>query len=160
VNRGVERIGRPEAGTAGGLGGAGWAGATPILAFLDSLPRHLSIEVVDELFIFPPRRVGSTQSVVVVISAFDGTDGRRRVLTARYVARHDRRGKAQIEESIVEHGVAPPDRIGRLIDGVLRRLDEELASAPPYAARVGGDPERWNSLRDKLAAEAAPPLPL
>ncbi|HEX7051482.1 MAG TPA: hypothetical protein VF188_14850 [Longimicrobiales bacterium] len=116
-------------------------------SLLRSLERRIPVQMIDEVWIFPTRRAGASESTVIVVSAFDAADAdRRRVLTAQYTARRDRRGNTEVDETVTEHGRAPPDRIGRLIDGVVRRLDPEFDDAPPRAVRIAGDADRWMEL--------------
>jgi hypothetical protein len=150
----------------------------PLRALVERLARELTVPALDELWIFPPRQAGGVVSAVVVASALEapparqepvetgagGAGGaagawtpdpeRRRVVTARYADRRDARGQGLVEETVLEHGVAPRERIGRLIDGVVRRLDDELASLTPRAVRIAGDPARF----DELLASLTDPL--
>jgi hypothetical protein len=146
----------------------------PLRALVERLARELTVPALDELWIFPPRQSAGIVSAVVVASALEpppavvaggeATGGgmaepapdpeRRRVVTARYADRRDARGQGPVEETVMEHGVAPRERIARLIDGVVRRLDDELATLTPRAVRIGGDPARF----DELLASLADPL--
>lgn len=129
-----------------------------VAAHLDDLAGRVPIESIDQVWVFPTRTLGSTSSTVVAVSAFAEGEGRRRILTAHYTARRERRGHT-IQVSLVEHGEAPADRIGRLIDGVLRRLNEDFDAAP-HAAEIAGEAERWlawrASLETTVEATAAP----
>ncbi|MBI4544417.1 MAG: hypothetical protein HY703_04405 [Gemmatimonadetes bacterium] len=129
----------------------------PLLKFLEGLAQRFAIAALDQLWIFPPRRVGNAQSALVVIAAFDGRGERRRVFTAHYMLRHDAHGNPTIQETVTEHGSAPADRISRLMDGVLRRLDDQDAAPPPRLANIQGDPRRWAALFDSRLADS--PLP-
>lgn len=111
-------------------------------SLLEALARAIPIASIDELWLFPPRRIGPAESTVVVVSAFAEDHGRRRVLTARYSVSQDARGQPAVQEELTEHGTAPADRIPRLVEGVLRRLDEP-ADAAPRNIRVEGSEERW-----------------
>jgi len=126
--------------------------AGPLHALLLSLATRITVGAIDQLWIFPPRQAGRTESALVVVSAFEGQhDERRRILTARYLARRGSDNKVQVEESLMEHAVAPADRLPRVIDGVLRRLDDELASLSPSERRIGGDADAWVELLTSLA---------
>ena len=54
--------------------------------------------------------------------------------------------------SPAEHGAAPAERVGRVVDGVFRRLDDE--AEPPRHARIAGDREKWAELLATLKDEA------
>jgi len=133
---------------------------TLLLAALEGVVRHLPATALDELWIFPPRRHGEVESVVVVAAAFVPDDAeRRRILTSHLTARRDdlkkaarKRGAKAIEPIVVEQGEAPAERIGRVVDGVMRRLDEELAALAPRPVKIGGEEARWEELIAELAA--------
>lgn len=127
-----------------------------ILAALEELTRQTPVETIDELWLFPTRRLGTVESTVLVASAFvEGGEARRRVLTVHHTVRSVAGSKKPlVQQTAAEHGVAPADRIARLVDGVLRRLDEELAALPPRAVRIGGEGERWGELLDELRGAA------
>jgi hypothetical protein len=182
-------------------------------ALLEALARALPPDVIDELWIFPPRRVGGAPSSVVVASAYerpqagpaattdehragsgaqpagaagtpDSADAgaplpaaatpdatmppatppvaapadevpsdRRRILTARFTLERDARGQPALCHELAEHGAAPADRVARVVNGVIRRLDDE--PAPPRHARIGGDSARWAALLAALVREDA-----
>lgn len=141
-----------QAADAGGVAEAG-----SIAAHLDDLASRIPIAQIDRVWIFPTRRVAGAYSTVIVIAAFEddgpASEGRRRVLTAHYTARVDRRGRIAVEAALDEHGAASVDRIGRVVEGVLRRLDEELLASPPQEAHIGGNVERWAALRGSSTRE-------
>lgn len=133
MNAVADRAGAPEVG--------------PLAAHLADLAGRVPVESIDCLWIFPTRRVAGAFSTVIVASLFDDANSeRRRIVTAHYTVRVDKRGRLATQESVLEHGAAPADRLGRLIEGVLRRLDEELLSAPPREAVIQGDASRWSDL--------------
>jgi hypothetical protein len=121
-------------------------------AALDALVRQAPVSAIDELWIFPTRRSEKSQSTVIVASAFaEGEDDRRRILTAHLTTRQEM-GRRVVQEIVAEQGVAPADRVGRLVDGVMRRLDEELAALPPRAVRIGGELAAWEEMLATIAA--------
>ena len=122
-----------------------------LLHCLNEVARLCEVPTIDEVWVFPTRRAGKAESTVVVVSAFDEVDSRRRVVTAHFSTRPGNGRKVISETKLTEHGIAPADRIGRLIEGVIRRLDEELASLPPRSARIEGDAERWDRFLAELA---------
>ncbi|HEX7119165.1 MAG TPA: hypothetical protein VF212_10270 [Longimicrobiales bacterium] len=133
-----------------------------LAAHLGDLAGRIAVDAVDRVWIFPTRRVAGAFSTVIVVSTFDAeSDDRRRIITAHYTVRVDRRGRLSTQENVLEHGAAPADRLGRLIEGVLRRLDEDLLSEPPHAAAIGGDATRWAELVAALSdpASTGPSVP-
>ncbi len=128
------------------------AGPVPIdptspTAILDTLARELPPESIDELWIFPPRPIGPGQSTIVVASVLDPDpeSDRRRIFTARFTLVRDRKGKAELRQETSEEGAAPAELVARVVDGAVRRLDDE--PAPPSYARIAGDPAAWAELR-------------
>ncbi len=121
-------------------------------ALLDAIPEHVPIPSIDELWIFPPHRVGRAESVVAVVSAFEDGGDRRRIFTARCTVLREPKGPRSVEPDLTEQGIAPADRIGRLIEGVLRRLSDELPTAPPQQVRIGGDVSQWEALLSGAAS--------
>lgn len=120
---------------------------------LGALATEFAVESVDSVWVFPPRRIGAAESTVIVLALYCDDDDRRRIVTARFIGRRARNGGIVIERELAEHGIAPADRIERLIDGVLRRLGDDPA-ATPHAARIEGQPARWLEL---LAAHEPSP---
>ncbi|HEX9105878.1 MAG TPA: hypothetical protein VF832_01590 [Longimicrobiales bacterium] len=176
------------------------------VAILQALARALPPEAIDELWIFPPRRIGAGQSTVVVASAFeqpaqaaapeaapdqnvlefpaapnppvdetvepepagepeepgvagegdvaaddDVASDRRRILTARFTLGKNKQHQPELRHELAEHGAAPAERVGRVVDGVFRRLDDE--PEPPRHARIGGERDRWLELLASLSQE-------
>ena len=124
----------------------------PLLALLVSLASRVSTHALDELWIFPPKQSNRQESALVVVSAFHDDQERRRVLTARYRATRQPNGQFTVEESLVEHAVAPVDRLERIIEGVIRRLDDDLAQLQPVPSRIHGETERWTALLESISA--------
>lgn len=123
----------------------------PLLGLLARLAERVPVTALDELRVFPPRTIERGESRVVVASLFVNDDAdRRRVFTAHYLARTDDRGRTDVQSAIAEHAVAPADRIGPVVDGVLRRLEDDLAEAPPETFAVEGDADRWAELLASL----------
>lgn len=146
-----QAIRRPDEGPDNGATGAPNAAETPsapheltrLQALLLALAERVPVERMDQLWIFPPRQAKRTETGLVVAAAFNGADDRRRVVTGRYVARKQDKGPDQIEQIFLEHAVAPADRIPTVIDGVVRRLDDDLAAIPPRHERIGGEVQEW-----------------
>lgn len=135
-------------------------GAEHLLRILEEVGRRWEPESIDEVWIFPTRRIGSARSAVAVIALFEEAGERRRIVTARATDRKGPRNKTVVALDFAEHGSAPADRVARLIDGVLRRLDEDLADAPPRAVRIEGQSERWLELVAEHQSTASDPTAL
>jgi hypothetical protein len=114
-------------------------------ALIEQVPGHVALELIDYLWIFPPRRVAAGESVVVVIAGFDDDEARRRVFTLRFTVARNRKGVASVITRFDEHGAAPAPALPRIVQGVLRRLGED-AEAEPREEQIGGDTDRWFEL--------------
>lgn len=122
-----------------------------LTALLQRLAAHIPPSIIDELWIFPTRRVAAGESTVVVVTAFHGDQTpRRRVITAHFTVTRNRKGVASVEQKVEEQAIAPADAVDRVVEGVLRRLDE-AALAVPRRESLGGAPERWALLLENLA---------
>lgn len=117
----------------------------------EALPRTLRMigerlgpESLDRLWIFPPLVRGRRERGLVAASSFHAGDGERRVLfTAPYTAERTGKGLA-IEFVLNEQGEAPPDRLPRIMDGVVLRSGDELGD--PREVEIAGEPERFQEL--------------
>ena len=127
----------------------GKADAASLPALLEGLGPRLDVNTIDELYLFPTRRVQGVESTVFVFSVHADED-RRRVITAHLRATRNKRGEAAIETRLDEHATTPPERLPRVIEGVLRRLSEDFAATPPSHCRIDGSEERWRALIDQL----------
>jgi hypothetical protein len=108
--------------------------------------RRLGADSIDRLWIFPPMTRGRRERGLVAISCFAET-GRRRLLTAAYLAR--RRGlDLGVEPELVEQGLAPADSLPRVMNGVVRR--ESLQLGEPREVVIGGDAAMLNGLVAEL----------
>ena len=136
----------------------GKADSASMASLLERIRGLIDVTTVDELFLFPMRRVSGVESTVFVLSIHD-RDDTRRVITAHVRATRNKRGEPAIETKLDEQGTIPADRIPRVIDGVLKRLKEDFAT-PPSTARIDGKPERWHALGEVLMGiKAGEPLP-
>jgi len=115
---------------------------SPGLELLRRVEAQLPVDRIDEVWLFPACTVGRLVSTVALLSLFHEDGNRRRVLTARWSARAGTIPPADPEYEVVENGIAPADRVARLVQGVLGRLADEFA-APPLAAMIHGDRARW-----------------
>jgi hypothetical protein len=120
-------------------------------ALLDRITEYLPVDIIDGIWIFPTRRAGGVESTVLVVTALCDDPDRRRVWTAHFAVTRDKKGRPTIVERLEEHALAPANAVGRAVDGVLRRLGDEL-SRPPRAEAIGGLPDRWQALRTDLGA--------
>lgn len=131
-----------------------------MIELLRAIERRLDVGEIDRLWVFAERRVGSERSTLVVLSAYEESGDRRRVFTARSVPGEQGTGTVPREQGagngsaaecrLVEEGIAPPDRIGRLVEGVLRRLDDEVPEEAPVLFEIGGEAERWAAALEDL----------
>lgn len=114
---------------------------------LELLVERLGREGIDRLWIFPPRKRGRKEWGLVVASAFLDDDERRRLHTARYVAERSGEGLA-FEPELSEEGILPPERFGRVMDGVVRRAEEDLGD--PRSVEIAGDSDRLEALMSEF----------
>ena len=137
----------------------GKADAASLPALLEGLEARIDVTTVDELYLFPTRRVQGVESTVFVFSIHDHED-RRRVVTAHLRATRNKRGEPAIDAKLDEHATAPAERLPRVIEGVLKRLSEDFAATPPSHCRISGRMDRWRQLIDVLMSiPKGAPLP-
>lgn len=109
---------------------------------LQELGRRLGPTTIDCLWIFPPRVRGRREWGLVAAGCFDGGSGRR-LVTARYTA--ERTGKGlYLDTQLLDEGVAPADRLPRVMQGVVRRGGEPLGS--PRLVELAGAAAAFESL--------------
>lgn len=134
------------------LGGAG-KGDAHLVAALGALAGRIPPERVDEVWLFAPRSVGEKESGLAVLTVFprDEERGDRRILfTLRYEAEPEKTttgrptGRMLRTDLLEEQGVAPADRLDRIVDGVVRRMGG--AGDAPEVRPIGGDAARWEEL--------------
>lgn len=107
------------------------------------LEQRVGAAALDTLWLFPPRLRGRSEQGLVVAGCFATGEERRRVLTAIYAA--ERSGKGlQVQTRFFEEGVAPAERLPRIIDGVVRRSTDDLGN--PRCVEIGGDARRLLAL--------------
>ncbi|MGQ0815518.1 MAG: hypothetical protein ACT4O1_13855 [Gemmatimonadota bacterium] len=136
----------------------GRADAASLASLIEKLGTQIDVATVDELFVFPMRRVAGVESTVFVLSIHD-PDEKRRVITAHVRATRNKRGEPAIETKLDEQAIIPAERIPRVIEGVLKRLSDDFAT-PPSVARIAGSRERWTELGQVLMSiKANEPLP-
>jgi hypothetical protein len=114
-------------------------------ALLGRVRHHVPVDLIDYLWIFPPRRIAAGESIVIVVAAFDHEPVRKRVITAHFTISRNRKGQAFVNARFDEHGSAPGLALTRIVDGVLHRLGED-ADTTLHEHQIGGDIECWNAL--------------
>ena len=121
---------------------------------LQMMARRLGESEIDQLWVFPPLIVGRKERGLVVASCF--TSGRaRRLYTASYAA--ERTGTSlSVENGIADEGQAPPDRLARVMEGVVRRSEIDLGE--PRMVEIAGDPEKLRALLDEFDADLMEPV--
>ncbi len=135
-----------------GRGDPGVPGALPRAgrALLEGFPA----DRLDRLWIFPPVRRGRREHGLLVASLLGpGGPSRRTLVTLRYQAEETGKGVA-FHPQLREEGETPPDRLPRIIEGVVRR--SEMEAADPVEVRVEGDPGRfedWLAGAERVARE-------
>jgi hypothetical protein len=110
-------------------------------------------ENVDRVWIFPPLIRGRRESGLVAFSGLTPDSFRRTLYTARYSAELTRTG-GSVDYGISVEGDAPPDRLSRVMDGVVRRSDLQLGDAREVEIR--GDAERLRALIEEYGVVSAP----
>ncbi len=121
---------------------------------LQMMARRLGESEIDRLWVFPPLIVGRKERGLVAASCFT-EDGARRLYTAPYSA--ERTGTSlSVESGITEEGQAPPDRLSRVMQGVVRRSHIDLGE--PRTVEITGDPEKLRVLLDEFDANLLEPV--
>jgi len=104
---------------------------------LRALGRRIGPAGIDRIWIFPPLVRGRREWGLVVAGCYDG-GGARRLVTARYTAERTGRGLF-LDTQLLDEGVAPSDRLPRVMEGVVRRGPEPLGSPRVVELRGGVD---------------------
>ena len=121
---------------------------------LQMMARRLGESEIDRLWGFPPLIVGRKERGLVAASCF-AEDGSRRLYTAPYSA--ERTGTSlSVVNGIAEEGQAPPDRLPRVMQGVVRRSEIDLGE--PRQVEIAGDPEKLRALLDEFDADLLEPV--
>lgn len=125
-------------------------------ALLARLAERIPVGTIEEIWLFPTRRIAAGESTVFLVAAFTPQPEQRRVITARYTVTRDRRGTATVSEHLEEHGTAPATAVTRIVSGVLQRMDEE-GEQPPRTELIERAAERWWQLVEGLGGPRAVP---
>jgi hypothetical protein len=121
---------------------------------LQMMARRLGESEIDRLWVFPPLIVGRKERGLVAASCFT-EDGARRLYTAAYSA--ERTGtNLSVEHGIAEEGQAPPDRLPRVMQGVVRRSEIDLGE--PRMVEIAGDPVKLRALLDEFDEDLLEPV--
>lgn len=107
---------------------------------------------MDAVWLFPARQLGARESGLAVLSVYaDGDEARRTrtIHTLHYVMEPPApRARPVRTDELREQGTVPLDRVDRIIEGVLRRLD---VPETPDVRETAGDAARWEALLAELA---------
>jgi len=119
---------------------------------LTDLLAQVPAERVDGLWRFPPLRKGRKESGLLAAGVFPAgaaaaDAGRRVLVTLSWRAEETGKG-VTYESTFLEEGEAPPDRLPRVMAGVMRRMDE--ATGEPRYLPVAGDAELLRALLKDL----------
>jgi hypothetical protein len=125
-----------------------------LAAALGAAAFQIPPERVAQVWLFAPRRVAAKESglAVLVVRAHDPADVRRTIWTVRYEVEQAKGGKQTRTDALEEQGTVPPDRVGRIVDGVVRRL--EGVGDPPDVRDLDGEDD-WRALLQELGAPAS-----
>ncbi len=118
---------------------------------LHRIREQLGTERIDRLWIFPPLIRGRREQGLVAVSVYTENPECRQLHSAAYTAERTGQGLT-VTHSFLEQGDAPPDRLPRVMDGVVRRARDELGE--PREVVLEGKPEVF----DELMAEFDPAL--
>jgi len=118
----------------------------------------VSVDRLDRLWVFPPSRLGRVERGLLVASLLIPDDPDRRLLvTLRYTSEETGKG-ISFDPLLQEEGVAPPDRLPRIIAGVVRRSGVE--GGDPTELSVGGSQDtysHWLASMEQAAREERAP---
>lgn len=123
-----------------------------LAAALGSIAERIPPERVDAVWLFPPRQLGARESGLAVLSVFaEGDDPRRTrtIHTLHYLVEPPApKARPVRTDELEEQGTVPVDRVDRIIEGVLRRLD---VPETPDVRETGGDAGAWAELLAELS---------
>ena len=107
------------------------------------LGERVSVDRLDRLWVFPPSRLGRVERGLLVASLLIPDDPDRRLLvTLRYTSEETGKG-ISFDPLLQEEGVAPPDRLPRIIAGVVAQ--ERGGGGRPHGA------VQWEGVRIPIA---------
>ncbi len=122
---------------------------------VQGLPGRFPPERIDCLWLFPPHVVKARESGFIVITLLPETEPshHRTLLTVRYES-EPIKGRVRREERVSEEGSAPPDRIERVIAGVMARSGADAGE--PILEEIRGDPTRWEEFLGRAGLDPPP----
>jgi len=107
------------------------------------LGKRVEVETMDRIWIFPPLVRGRKEWGLVAASFKAEDPTLRKLVTAKYAAELTGHGM-DFEPEFMAEGVAPPDRLPSVMDGVVRRSDLQLGVAREEV--IAGDVESFARL--------------
>jgi len=107
------------------------------------LGNRVEVETMDRIWIFPPLVRGRKEWGLVAASFRAGDPALRNLVTAKYAAELTGHGMT-FEPEFMSEGVAPPERLPSVMDGVVRRSDLQLGVAREEV--IAGDLESFARL--------------
>ena len=125
-----------------------------LLAFL---AERVGIDIMDRLWIFPPLVRGRREWGLVAVSCLTDEVSQRTLVTGRYAAEMTGKG-VLFNPEFMSQGEAPPDRLPRIMDGVVRRSDLQLGV--PREMEIGGDSDCFRSLLGEYGWKDQPDGPV
>lgn len=111
---------------------------------------RIGFRAIDRIWIFPPLVRGRKEWGLIAVSRLTEDPGQRSVVTGRYAAELTGRGMV-FEPEFMAEGMAPPDRLPVVMDGVVRRSDLQLGV--PREEDIHGDEERFRDLLRDFGVE-------
>lgn len=129
----------------------------------EALPRTLhqvrariGAERIDRLWIFPPLIRGRREQGLVAVSVYGAAAESRAVHSVSYQAERTGAGLT-VTPHFVEQADAPPDRLPRVMEGVVRRARDELGE--PREVVLEGRPEAFDELMAQFDPGLLEPTP-
>jgi hypothetical protein len=107
------------------------------------LGKRVAVETMDRIWIFPPLVRGRKEWGLVAVSTRAEDPALRTLVTARYAAELTGHGM-KFEPEFMSEGVAPPERLPSVMDGVARRSDLQLGVAREEV--IAGDVDSFDKL--------------
>lgn len=123
---------------------------------LTLLEKRVGAGSMDRVWIFPPLVRGRREWGLVAVSCLTEDPGKRSLITGRYTAALTGTG-ILFESEFISEGLAPPDRLPHVMDGVVRRSDLQLGI--PREREIKGDAERFQGLLAEFCLGSLPEAP-
>jgi hypothetical protein len=120
---------------------------------LTLMAERIGVERMDRIWLFPPLVRGRKEWGLVAVSCHTEAPPQRELITGRFVAELTGQG-VSFQPELTSEGRAPPDRLPRVMDGVVRRSDLHLEV--PREVALEGDPSRFESLLQEYVADDTP----